>query len=38
VRGVNNASTMSEVEFFIHGLDLFLNRLSPFSHLFFVAL
>ena len=38
VRRVNNASTMSEVEFFINGFNLFINRLSLFSHLFFVVI
>jgi hypothetical protein len=38
VRGVNNASTMSDVEFFIYGVDLFINRLSLFSLVFFVVI
>ena len=38
VRGVNNASTMSDVEYFIYGIDLFINRLSLFSHVFFVVI
>jgi hypothetical protein len=38
LRGVNNALAMSEVEFFIQDADLFINRTSLFSHLFFVLL
>jgi hypothetical protein len=38
VRGVNNASTMSDVEFFTYGVDLFINRLSLFSLVFFVVI
>ena len=38
MRGVNNASTMSDVEYFIYGVDLFINRLSLFSHVFFVVI
>ena len=36
VRGVNNASTMSDVEYFIYGVNLFI--LSLFSHVFFVVI
>jgi hypothetical protein len=39
VRGVNNASsTMSDVECFMYGVDFFINRLSLFSHVFFVVI
>jgi hypothetical protein len=38
VRGVHNALTMSDVKYFIYGVDLFINRLSLFSHLFFVVI
>ena len=36
--GVNNASTMSDVEYFIYGVDLYINKLSLFSHVFFVVI
>jgi hypothetical protein len=38
VRGVNNALTMSEVEHFILGVDLFIIRKSLFSHLSFIGI